>query len=179
MSKDDTTITRTTTTPASGSAERDLDRMLDLVAAPAPSETLRARLLRDFNPDGADRRQGASTRTDRPRTRFGVLAMAAALVIGIALGVMVRPGVTPEPVATTAPAAPASQVVTVLDSSDDLLAAYEDNFDGEIDDTEVESTFAEGAPDSAAFMLAALDLGLRANDPASDDTGSFEGVPLE
>lgn len=186
MSKDDTTITRTTTTPASGSAERDLDRMLDLVAAPAPSETLRARLLRDFNPDGADRRQGASNRTDRPRTRFGALAMAAALVIGIALGVMVRPGVTPEPVATTAPAAPASQpvapvsqVVAILDPSDDLLAAYEDNFDGEIDDTEVESNFAEGAPDSAAFMLAALDLGLRANDPASDDTGSFEGIPLE
>jgi anti-sigma-K factor RskA len=176
---DDKSTTPDATSPVPEGAERDLDRMLDLVAAPAPSETLRARLLRDFKPGSADPREGAPDKANRPRWRVGALAVAAALVLGIALGSLIRPGGTPEPVATTAPAAPASQVAATLDSSDDLLAAYEDGFDGESDDQQIELNFAEGAPDSAAFMLAALDLGLRANDPAPDGTESFEGIPLE
>ena len=179
MNNDDISTTRNTTTPVSESAERDLDRMLDLVAAPAPSETLRARLLRDFKPGSAEPREGTPAKAERPRWLVGALAAAAALVLGIALGSLIRPGGAPERIATTAPAAPASQVAAILDSSDDLLAAYEDSFDGESDDQQTERNFAEGAPDSAAFMLAALDLGLRANDPAPDGTESFEGMPLE
>jgi anti-sigma-K factor RskA len=186
MNNDDTSTTRNTTTLVSESAERDLDRMLDLVAAPAPSETLRARLLRDFRPGGAEAGQGTAGNAGFARARFGAVAVAAALVLAVALGITARPGGAPAPVAVTAPSAPASPVavVTLDDATDDLLTAYEDG-DGlgeESDESSTgaaERTFAEGAPDSAAFMLAALDLGLRANDPVSDDTGSFEGMPLE
>jgi hypothetical protein len=181
MNDDDTSTTRTTPSPAPEGAERDLDRMLDLLAAPAPSETLRARLLRDFRPGGAEAAQGAESRSGFARARFGAVAVAAALVLAVALGITVPPGGAPEPVATTAPSVSTSLVATAApdDTMDDLLAAYEDNLDGESDDGQVERDFAEGAPDSAAFMLAALDLALRANDPTPDGAESFEGIPLE
>jgi hypothetical protein len=176
---DDKSTTSSATPRVPEATERDLDRMLDLLAAPRPSETLRARLLRDFRPGGAEAGQGTAGNAGFARGRFGAVAVAAALVLAVALGITVRPGGAPEPVATTVPAVPTSQVATTLDASDELLAAYEDGFDGGSDDAQVERTFAEGAPDSAAFMLAALDLALRANDLAPDGAESFEGIPLE
>jgi hypothetical protein len=178
---DDNSTTPDATPPVPEDAERDLDRMLGLLAAPAPSETLRARLLRDFKTGGAEAGQGTAGNAGFARARFGAVAVAAALVLAVALGITVRPGGAPEPVATTAPSVSTSLVATADpdDTMDDLLAAYEDNLDGESDDGQVERDFAEGAPDSAAFMLAALDLALRANDPTPDGAESFEGIPLE
>jgi hypothetical protein len=178
---DDKSTTSSATPRVPEATERDLDRMLDLLAAPVPSETLRARLLRDFRPGGAGAAQGSEPRSGFARGRFGAVAVAAALVLAVALGITVRPGGAPEPVATTVPAVSTSLVAMAApdDTMDDLLAAYEDRFDGESDDGQVERDFAEGAPDSAAFMLAAFDLGLRANDPAPDGAESFEGIPLE
>jgi hypothetical protein len=178
---DDNSTTPDATPPVPEDAERDLDRMLGLLAAPAPSETLRARLLRDFKTGGAEAGQGTAGNAGFARARFGAVAVVAALVLAVALGITVRPGGTPERVAATAPAVSTSLVATAPldDATDDLLTAYEDRFDGESDDGQTERDFAEGAPDSAAFMLAAFDLGLRANDPAPDGAESFEGMPLE
>lgn len=178
-------------------AERDLDRMLDLVEAPSPSDLLRARLMRDYVPEGA----AAGAPGNASRALSGALprmAAAAALVLAVAAGILSQPpeaGTSQRAVAPAAMVAVASPVAGdtetadgTLDPSDDDYAALEDwSSDGFSDvDANADRVIAASPPDSAAFMMASLDIGLRIGEGGSNATGAelandepFEGVPLE
>ena len=154
--------------------ERDLDQMLDLVAPPAPSEILRARLLRDFAPgmdDGNPGRAGigAALRARLGATltaRLGALAVAAALVLAVALGLLLPPD----------QAGPVGAVASLADIDD---ARYDAEIDAESDEESPQLAYDEEAPDSAAFMVAALYLGRDGDESATDGADSFEGLPLD
>lgn len=148
-------------------AEADLDCLLDLVEPPQPSETLRARLKRDFAPgapaaDGGNGRRGGASVL---RERAGAIAVAAALVLAVALGNLMLPrgGGAPDAAADAAVVA-AADIGDIVDS-DDIA--------------DLRQTLAESPPDSAAFMVAALALAVNADGPAPDGTEPFEGLPLD
>lgn len=146
--------------------ERDLDQMLNLVAPPAPSEILRARLLRDFAPgmdDGSPGRAGIGAAL---RARLCALAVAAALVLAVALGLLLPPD----------QARPVGAVASLTDIDD---ARYDAEIDAESDEESPQLAYDEEAPDSAAFMVAALYLGRDGDESATDGADSFEGLPLD
>lgn len=183
--------------PSQERAEHDLDRMLDLLDAPEPSDLLRARLMRDYAPEGAA--AGTSGRAGRALsgaiTRF---AAAAALVLAVAAGVLFQPPGTgslsqtasvPAAVALAAPVAGDTKAPDgALDPSDEDYAALDDGAPDAFDDVDADAdrVLAASPPDSAAYMMASLDIGLRIGEGGSNATGAelandepFEGVPLE
>lgn len=165
--------------PSSGdAADRDLDRMLGLLVPPAPSDMLRARLKRDFAvPAG----QAAGTRRSVAfKGRTGGMAVAAALVLAVALGVL----------APSSPPAPRSAMPLPLSASltaplyDDAMTygrlADEDVADEDWADDALAPMLADAAPDSAAYMLAAYGMGANAGlVPASYETELVGLMPLE
>ena len=146
--------------------ERDLDQMLDLVAPPAPSEILRARLLRDFAPGMDDGNPGRAGIGATLNARLGALAVAAALVLAVALGLLLPPD----------QAGPVGAVASLTDIDD---ARYDAEIDAESDEESPQLAYDEEAPDSAAFMVAALYLGRDGDESATDGADSFEGLPLD
>lgn len=79
--------------PYAGGMDRDLDRMLDMLAPPAPSDTLRARLKRDFDAAGAASSATAASGHKWPslRGQWGGVAVAASLVLAVVLGIVAPP----------------------------------------------------------------------------------------
>lgn len=136
--------------PAEQAAERDLDRMLDLVAPPAPSDTLRARLKRDFAPAANARPSAGSVAARLFRERAGAFAVAAALTLAVALGV-------------TMPGGPGElqgvSVARLDDGVTTLAALYGVDALGEDVFLSDEDLFAleDDGTDSATFMLAVFD----------------------
>lgn len=167
-----------------GRMDRDLDRMLDTLVPPVPSDTLRARLKRDFMPGDsgpAHGRDGARGRWWVPlENRIGGIAVAAALVLAVALGVLVTPPKPASPVKAIPVDVAAGNPTPVSTTADDLSA---------------DEVLADAAPDSALYMIAAFNPDLVTGsgsagvgvDTAYDgststqasDTGSFGVMPLE
>lgn len=156
--------------------EHDRDRILDLLTPPAPSQTLRARLKRDFAPGSATSGHVDGAAFGILRDRIGAIAVAAALLLAVALGATMPPRETQ--------VRPRAVQASVMAGDVGIVAVAPSRFEEEDDADFARATFAEGAPDSAAFMVATLDLARQANDPAADDAGlslteSFGGLPLE
>lgn len=165
-------------------AERDLDRMLDLAVPPPPSETLRARLKRDFQPALAaanalpDAGNGPMARF---AARYGAVVVAASLVVAVALAVTTPPDTPAAPARSASSVASFAEPVSDAAGIETAAVADDETFAAE---TFAAETFAQSAPDSTEFMLAALTLAGReaTNGDGSAPFGaepSFEGVPLE
>lgn len=135
--------------------DRALDRLLDTLTPPPPSETLRARLMRDFAPGAARVPQETAGSSVPAGSRIGAIAVAAAVVLAVALGVIMPP----------APSAPVMATAGSPTEEDDIDFAV--------------AAFADSAPDSALYMVAALAMAGRDNAPAPDGAEAFEGLPLD
>ncbi|MFM2129308.1 MAG: hypothetical protein RL477_854 [Pseudomonadota bacterium] len=158
-------------------AERDLDRMLDLLSAPAPSETLRARLKRDFSADGGKGAAESGTVGILLRQRAGAFAVAAALLLAVALAAL-SPPVGERAPATGVPAAEAAATYVPDEATADPDEAA-------ADEVELARAMLGGASaDSAPYLFATLVLARHAEQVIPDDAGwdasaSFDAVPLD
>jgi hypothetical protein len=133
--------------------DRELDRLLDTLKPPAPSETLQARLLRDFAPMAAA--PAGAPPSPTVWRRSGPLAVAAALVLAVGIGILT----------------PGQRLASNIRSDVyDVVPADEEDV--------VREVFAEAPPDSAAFMVATFSLGGRYEDGTPGESG-FEGLPLD
>lgn len=143
--------------PYVGDMDRDLDHMLDMLAPPAPSDTLRARLKRDFEAAGAASSATAASRRERfvPRGQWGGIAVAASLVLAVALGVMAPPE-------TSATREDAMAAVYDIEATDEAMT------DAEL--------LAASAPDSPLYMVVTYNAGITAYTEASGTATTASGT---
>ncbi len=145
-------------------SEHALDRLLDQLKPPMPSDTLRARLKRDFAtlPTG----RGAGPMGSGPLAALRAPAVAAVLVLAVALGIQYSPQSLTQP--SDRVAAPIAVPVT--------LAAIP------FDDTEDEPTdslaLVDDGPDTGRITLALVSGGINYDGPALDSTEPLDGLPL-
>lgn len=153
-------------TSQTSQTERDLDRMLDMLTPPAPSDTLRARLKRDFEAGAAPARDDTAAGTNRWWTpfgnRIGGVAVAAALLLAVALGVLAPPVPREHPVVQ-----PVASERTAVAIDDEGFA------DAEL--------LARSAPDSALYMVATFNSNVSGSRGTEDAIapGTYVGTAVD
>ena len=156
--------------PTTSGQDQELDRLLDTLVPPSPSDTLRARLVRDFVPASA--RQGGVPRLGT--ARLGALTVAAALLLAVALAVT-----APGPVQHGAATGVAINTTPSVDSvvlADGLGTFY----DEDVDESGVENVaLADIAPDSAAYVVALLRVSADTGSTLDGGSDAAEAMPLE
>lgn len=164
------------TGPATGE-DQELDRLLDTLVPPPPSDTLRARLVRNFSPAPADR--GGDIRRPAAGARFGALAVAASLALAVALAVTmpapVRDAAGPDATAQDASVTAVQEpdAMTLATATDPFAENGMDEADNQDDQ---DFALADIRPDSAAYVVA---LAGTATNGSGGTSNAIAVMPLE
>jgi hypothetical protein len=150
-------------------SECRLNTQLDVLQPPAPSDTLRARLKRDFvmPPVG----HGEAPMRPRPWMALRAPAVAAALVLAVAFGIQYAPQPLDSSANTVTVPAPVPLAITALPA---------DTFEEDGGAAPAALALAETGPNAARVTLTLVGGGYGANEngPVLESTEPLDDLPL-